>query len=194
MLSGWQLATSPTLDDCIAPPGPAAQLDAVLQAVVENELEGEAAAAAAQKVARPALEATTANGTTANGATAAGQAEPAPPTARARFLPAALVSLLAGAVARAEAALLRGLRAMVDATPPGSWLWRAFAAVATGPLRPAVLRLYAKASDHTRRLRSVKANSKFSHPDAGPEHPLNVRGRQGAGTAFSALASLCSVP
>lgn len=31
-----------------------------------------------------------------------------------------------------------------------------------------------QASDHTRRLVSVKANSKFSHPDAGPTFPLNV--------------------
>ena len=38
-----------------------------------------------------------------------------------------------------------------------------------GFLRPAMLSFYATASDFTRRLTSVRANGKFSSPDAGPE-------------------------
>jgi raffinose synthase len=36
-------------------------------------------------------------------------------------------------------------------------------------LKPAMLSFYATASDFTRRLTSVRANGKFSHPDAGPD-------------------------
>ena len=41
--------------------------------------------------------------------------------------------------------------------------------MAAGPLRPAMLGFYAAASDFTRRLTSVRANSKFSSPSAGPD-------------------------
>ena len=39
----------------------------------------------------------------------------------------------------------------------------------SGPLRPLLLSFFANASDFTRRLTSVRANGKFSHPDAGPD-------------------------
>ena len=39
----------------------------------------------------------------------------------------------------------------------------------SGVLRPAMMAFYANASDFTRRLTSVKANGKFSSPNAGPE-------------------------
>ena len=63
----------------------------------------------------------------------------APPSALVR-----LRALAGGAMARAEVALLHGLKALVDRTPPTSWLWRAFALLATGPLRSPILRFYAQ--------------------------------------------------
>ena len=38
-----------------------------------------------------------------------------------------------------------------------------------------LLEFYAASGDFTRRLTSVKANSKFSAPDAGPEDYFSVR-------------------
>ncbi|GLC45302.1 hypothetical protein PLESTB_000307100 [Pleodorina starrii] len=58
---------------------------------------------------------------------------------------------------------------VVEPAPPNSLAVRAFAAAAKGFLRPAMLSFYATASDFTRRLTSVRANGKFSHPDAGPD-------------------------
>ncbi|GFR50303.1 hypothetical protein Agub_g12493, partial [Astrephomene gubernaculifera] len=58
---------------------------------------------------------------------------------------------------------------VVEPAPPNSLAVRAFAAAAKGILRPAMLSFYANASDFTRRLTSVRANGKFSSPDAGPE-------------------------
>ena len=40
-----------------------------------------------------------------------------------------------------------------------------------GPLRGAMLGFYAAASDFTRRLTSVRANAKFSSPEAGADEP-----------------------
>lgn len=57
-----------------------------------------------------------------------------------------------------------------------SWRFRAFSAAATGLLRPTLLRFYAHATEHTRRLAGVQANAKFSGPVAGPDSgDLNVR-------------------
>ena len=51
-----------------------------------------------------------------------------------------------------------------------SWRFRAFAAAATGPLlRPTLLRFYAHATEHTRRLLGVRANAKFASAAAGPD-------------------------
>ncbi|GIM11600.1 hypothetical protein Vretimale_15098 [Volvox reticuliferus] len=58
---------------------------------------------------------------------------------------------------------------VVEPAPPNSLAVKAFAAAAKGILRPAMLSFYATASDFTRRLTSVRANGKFSHPDAGPD-------------------------
>jgi len=60
---------------------------------------------------------------------------------------------------------------VVEPAAPGSLPVRAFTAAAQGPLRSAMLGFYAAASDFTRRLVSVRANAKFSAPDAGPEEP-----------------------
>ncbi|GLI71623.1 hypothetical protein VaNZ11_016892 [Volvox africanus] len=58
---------------------------------------------------------------------------------------------------------------VVEPAPPNSLAVKVFAAAAKGILRPAMLSFYATASDFTRRLTSVRANGKFSHPDAGPD-------------------------
>ncbi|KXZ42609.1 hypothetical protein GPECTOR_130g570 [Gonium pectorale] len=58
---------------------------------------------------------------------------------------------------------------VVEPAPPNSLVVKAFAAAAKGFLRPAMLSFFATASDFTRRLTSVRANGKFSSPDAGPE-------------------------
>lgn len=56
-----------------------------------------------------------------------------------------------------------------------SWRFRAFSTAATGLLRPTLLRFYAHATEHTRRLAGVEANAKFSGPVAGPDSgDLNV--------------------
>lgn len=63
-------------------------------------------------------------------------------------------------------------------SPADSWRFRAFAAAATGLLRPTLLRFYAQATEHTRRLAGVRANAKFGGPTAGPDSgDLNVRTR-----------------
>ncbi|KAL4420352.1 hypothetical protein ABPG77_006159 [Micractinium sp. CCAP 211/92] len=70
---------------------------------------------------------------------------------------------------QAEAQALRLLKAWLDAAPSDSWRFRAFSAAATGLLRPTLLRFYAHATEHTRRLAGVEANAKFSGPVAGPD-------------------------
>ena len=46
--------------------------------------------------------------------------------------------------------------------------------------RDMLLEFYAASGDFTRRLTSVKANSKFSAPDAGPEDYFSVRSKHPA--------------
>ena len=86
-----------------------------------------------------------------------------------------------GLLHRAEVAALNWLRSFLDGATSDSWRMRLFSALATGPLKGSILRFYATTTDHTRRLQSVKANTKFSHPDAGPEHPLHVSCLIGSG-------------
>ena len=69
----------------------------------------------------------------------------------------------------------------MPAAPPAppvaadSWRFRAFCAAATTLLRPTLLRFYARATEHTRRLAGVRANAKFGGPAAGPDSgDLNV--------------------
>lgn len=82
-------------------------------------------------------------------------------------------ALLKHALAHIESFLFLAGKKVLDSTPSNSWRMKWFTALITGPLRPMLLRLYATSSDHTRRLMSVKANSKFSASTAGPEHELN---------------------
>jgi raffinose synthase len=99
-------------------------------------------------------------------------APPAPPAGALRDLAARLSELLA----RLSAAAFAGGRAFLDAQPSGSAVLRAFGWLARGPLRGLLLRFYAAASDHTRRLTSVEANAKFASPVAGPGAPLSAAG------------------
>ncbi|KAJ9514794.1 hypothetical protein QJQ45_028464, partial [Haematococcus lacustris] len=69
------------------------------------------------------------------------------------------------------AAFLIAYQWVVEPSAGGSAAVRGFAALAQGVLRPAMLGFYAGASDFTRRLISVRANAKFSSPDAGPDQP-----------------------
>jgi hypothetical protein len=46
-------------------------------------------------------------------------------------------------------------------------------------MRPTLLRFYARATEHTRRLAAIEANAKFGSAGAGPDSgDLNVRGRR----------------
>jgi raffinose synthase len=67
------------------------------------------------------------------------------------------------------AAFLALYQVAVEPAPPDSLRVRAFAALAQGALRGAMLGFYASASDFTRRLTSVRANGKFARPDSGAE-------------------------
>jgi raffinose synthase len=68
-----------------------------------------------------------------------------------------------------EVGLLKFYQWVVDTAPPESWSVRTFTYLATGPFREMLLEFYAASGDFTRRLTSIKANSKFSSPAAGPD-------------------------
>ena len=54
----------------------------------------------------------------------------------------------------------------VDPAGPHTWPVRAFKSLASGPLRTNMLGFFKVSGDFTKRLISVKANGKFSHPDS----------------------------
>ena len=85
------------------------------------------------------------------------------------FLATALQRAVGASLGGAEAAGAKLYAAVVEPAPADSWQVKAFAAAARGPLRPVLLEFYAAASDFTRRLTDVRANSKFSRPGATPE-------------------------
>jgi hypothetical protein len=77
--------------------------------------------------------------------------------------------------ARSLNACLRPHSQLCPRLPADSWRFRAFGAAATGLLRPTLLRFYARATEHTRRLTAVEANAKFGDADSGPDSgDLNV--------------------
>ena len=80
------------------------------------------------------------------------------------------------AVSAVEATLLHVGRNILDNSQSDSYVVRGFSALAAGAMRPSLLRFYAHATEHTRRLSSIEANAKFSNPDAGPEIPLSIGG------------------
>lgn len=65
----------------------------------------------------------------------------------------------------------------VDVAPPHSWQIRLFSYLANGPGRNAMLQLFADSGNFSRRLLSIKANGKFSAPDASPEMFFKVGGK-----------------
>lgn len=73
---------------------------------------------------------------------------------------------------------------VVEPSPPNSLANRFFAYLARGVLRHGMLSFYAAASDFTRRLISVRANGKFSSPDAGPDTDWDVPDRLGTVTGY----------
>jgi len=82
----------------------------------------------------------------------------------------AIIQRAAGlAMGALEVSLLKFYQWVVDTAPAESWPVRLFTYLATGPFREMLLEFYAASGDFTRRLTSVKANGKFSHPDAGPD-------------------------
>jgi len=77
-------------------------------------------------------------------------------------------------ILRLEAIALHLGKHILDSSHSGSLVVRVFSALATGPLRPALLRFFAHSSDHCRRLTSIEANAKFSlEPDAVPQGQPN---------------------
>jgi raffinose synthase len=58
---------------------------------------------------------------------------------------------------------------IVDPAAPNSWAVNFFSFLATGPLKGSMLSFFRVSGDFTKRLISVKANGKFSAPDAGPD-------------------------
>lgn len=68
-----------------------------------------------------------------------------------------------------EVFLLKFYQWIVDTAPAESWPVRLFTYLATGPFKEMLLEFYAASGDFTRRLTSVRANGKFSSPEAGPD-------------------------
>lgn len=65
-----------------------------------------------------------------------------------------------------SSACLWAYECLVQRAPPGSARVRAFTYLANGPLRSFMLNFYATEGAFSRRLTSIKANGKFSSPDA----------------------------
>lgn len=87
-----------------------------------------------------------------------------------------VLAVLRGLLGFLEAWLMKGLHQATQSLTtvlPG-WAWVLVGRLAAGPLRKPILRLYASAGDHTRRLTSVKANAKFASLSAGPDEPWEV--------------------
>jgi Raffinose synthase or seed imbibition protein Sip1 len=87
---------------------------------------------------------------------------------------ASLRSGWATTVAHAEAGILRGVKAVLDGSSAESWVIRGFTRLAQGPLRATIQRFYASATDHARRLTSVRANAKFAAADSDGRYALSV--------------------
>jgi hypothetical protein len=66
-----------------------------------------------------------------------------------------------------EAAFLHVGKYILDSAHSDSLIIKTFTALATGPMKASLLRFYAHATDHTRRLSSIEANAKFATPDTG---------------------------
>ncbi|CAL8470414.1 g9956 [Coccomyxa elongata] len=88
----------------------------------------------------------------------------------AMWLAMAVVNRVGGlAFGLLELLFVKFYQYIVDPAPADSWPFRLFLWLATGPFKQSMLEFYATSGDFTRRLTSIKANSKFSSPLAGPE-------------------------
>lgn len=76
------------------------------------------------------------------------------------------VGLLVGAF---QALVLIFYQWIVDPAEDGTWPVRFFAYLTSGPFRVPMLEFYADQTNFTRRLVSVRANSKFHSPEASPD-------------------------
>lgn len=83
---------------------------------------------------------------------------------------------ISGMYSKFEKLMLDLGKRLLESSRSDSWVIRSFTALANGPLRATLLRFYAHASDHTRRLTSIEANGKFAGPHSGPEAPLSSSG------------------
>ena len=93
-----------------------------------------------------------------------------------------VLAVLQGLLGFVEAWLMNGLHqaSQILTTVLPWWAWVLVGRLTAGPLRKPILRLYASAGDHSRRLTSVKANAKFASLSAGPDEPWEVGlGQQG---------------
>ena len=92
-----------------------------------------------------------------------------------------------------EALVMKHLQTSLETSHSDSSAIEVFTAMATGPFRKPLLRFYASASSHSRRLLSVKANGKFSHIDAGPDAaPLESQSSDFGGV-IATLKQRCGV-
>lgn len=70
--------------------------------------------------------------------------------------------------------VMYALNDRLASTDPPAWALKGISALASGPMKHTILKMYSEAGDHSRRLSSVKANAKFSSVQAGPDEPWQV--------------------
>ena len=100
-----------------------------------------------------------------------------------------VLAVLCGLLGFVEAWLMNGLHQAAQSLTtvlPG-WAWGLVGRLAAGPLRKPILRLYASAGDHSRRLTSVRANAKFASLSAGADEPWEVSSGQWAAPVISLI-------
>ena len=109
-----------------------------------------------------------------------------------RWCASTAVTLFKALKSKAEEKAMRALQKALEGSHSDSNAIEVFAAMATGPLRKSLLRFYASASSHSRRLLSVKANGKFSHIDQGPDAPLHSQS-DNFGQVIAELKQRCGI-
>ena len=100
---------------------------------------------------------------------------------------------LAAIRSKIEAAAMRALSKALEGSHSDSTAIEVFTAMATGPFRTSLLRFYAAASSHSRRLLSIKANGKFSHIDATAEDAPLESQSENFGEVIAALKERCGL-
>jgi raffinose synthase len=92
-----------------------------------------------------------------------------------------------------EAAAMKRLSRALEGSHSDSNAIEIFSAMATGPFRTSLLRFYAAASSHSRRLLSVKANGKFSHIDFTSEDASLESQSDNFGQVIAELKQRCGL-